>query len=206
MAKKGLWLLFALLAIAVGLYPAIYFKVDRSFGLLSSKPVELLADNLWNIGFYMHIVFGGISLLTGWTQFSPRIRNNNIALHKKLGKVYIFSVTLSSIAAVYIGFFASGGLPASLGFISLGLIWLYTTLKAYSHIRNKQIVQHQKMMIYSYSACFAAVTLRIWLPLLMIMTGNFITAYTIVAWLCWIPNLVAAYLINRRFETTRTLA
>jgi hypothetical protein len=51
------------------------------------------------------------------------------------------------------------------------------------------------MMIYSYAACFAAVTLRIWLPLLISITGDFFIAYPIVAWLCWVPNLIVANLI-----------
>ena len=74
---------------------------------------------------------------------------------------------------------------------------------AYIKIKNNQIKQHQKMMIYSYAACFAAVTIRIWLPLLIIIFGNFLTAYTIVAWLCWIPNLIVANLIASRIITRK---
>ena len=109
------------------------------------------------------------------------------------------SVCDISNSCIYIGFFATGGLVSSLGFICLGVIWFYTTLMAYIHIKNKRINQHQQMMIYSYAACFAAVTLRIWLPLLILTFGDFITAYKIVAWLCWIPNIIIANLIVRRF-------
>ncbi len=52
------------------------------------------------------------------------------------------------------------------------------------------------MMIYSYAACFAAVTLRLWLPMLTALFHDFKTAYRIVAWLCWLPNLaVARYIL-----------
>jgi hypothetical protein len=57
------------------------------------------------------------------------------------------------------------------------------------------------MMIYSYAACFAAVTLRLWLPLLVIGFGDFIKAYTVVAWLCWVPNILVAYLIVRKLRS-----
>ena len=53
-------------------------------------------------------------------------------------------------------------------------------------------------MIYSYAACFAAVTLRIWLPILLKIFGDFIIAYSIVAWLCWVPNIIVANLIVRK--------
>lgn len=186
------------LSIAIGLYPLIYFIVDRKFGLLSSKDNELLTSIFWNIGFYAHIVLGGLALLIGWIQFNAKVRINNPRLHKRIGKVYMMSVLLSSTAGIYIACYATGGLTASLGFICLGLIWFYTTLMAYIEIRNKRIMQHQRMMIHSYAACFAAVTLRIWLPLLILVFGEFMYAYKIVAWLCWIPNLIVARVISKK--------
>lgn len=198
MVKKGLWILFATFALLVGLYPMIYFLIDRKFGLLNSKSVELLSNTFWNIGFYTHIIFGGIALLIGWTQFSPKMRNRRMALHRKLGKVYVVAVLLSAFAGIYIGFFATGGWISSAGFICLGIIWFYTTLKAYLHIKEGEVEKHQKMMIYSYAACFAAVTLRIWLPILTIIYGDFSKAYLVVAWLCWVPNLVVGYLITSK--------
>jgi uncharacterized membrane protein len=192
------------LAIITGLYPSIYFFIDRKFGLLSSKSIELFSNTFWNIGFYTHILSGGLALLIGWTQFSSKIRDNNLTLHRRIGKLYVIAVILSSIAGIGIGFFATGGILSSSGFICLGLIWFSTTIMAYVNIKNRQIEEHQKMMIYSYAACFAAVTLRIWLPLLIMIFGNFITAYTIVAWLCWVPNLFVANLITRRIRTHNT--
>lgn len=187
-------------AVLIGLYPGIYFLIDRKFGLLGSKPGELLTNTFWNIGFYTHIILGGLALLTGWTQFNSNFRNRNLSLHRRMGMVYIVAVVLSSISGIYIGFFATGGFLSSLGFITLGVVWLVSTVKAYTSIRMGAINIHQRMMIYSYAACFAAVTLRIWLPLLLNIFGDFVTAYTIVAWLCWIPNLMVAYLISRQIE------
>ncbi|MBE5319545.1 DUF2306 domain-containing protein [Pedobacter sp. MR2016-19] len=198
MVKKGLWILFATFALLIGLYPMIYFLIDRKFGLLNSKSVELLSNTFWNIGFYTHIIFGGIALLIGWTQFSSKMRNRRMALHRKVGKVYVVAVLLSALAGIYIGFFATGGWISSAGFICLGIIWFYTTLKAYLHIKEGEVEKHQKMMVYSYAACFAAVTLRIWLPILTIIYGDFSKAYLVVAWLCWVPNLVVGYLITRK--------
>lgn len=198
MVKKGLWILFATFALLIGLYPMIYFLIDRKFGLLNSKSVELLSNTFWNIGFYTHIIFGGIALLIGWTQFSSKMRKRRMALHRKLGKVYVVAVLLSALAGIYIGFFATGGWISSAGFICLGIIWFYTTSKAYLHIKEGEVEKHQKMMIYSYAACFAAVTLRIWLPILIIIYGDFSKAYLVVAWLCWIPNLIVGYLITRK--------
>jgi len=201
--KRTLWVVFAILAILIGLYPGIYFLVDRQFGLLGSKDEELLGSTIWNGAFYTHIVLGGLSLLIGWSQFSSRLRNARLDLHRLVGKIYIISVLLSALAGIYIGFFATGGFVASLGFISLGCIWFLTTLLAYFKVRKGDIDAHEVMMIYSYAACFAAVTLRIWLPLLIMIFNDFVPAYRIVAWLCWIPNLIVAFYLIRRIQKYR---
>lgn len=200
MKTKLLWILFAVLALAIGLYPTIYFLADREFGLLSSKNDELLTSIFWNAGFYTHITLGGVALLIGWSQFSTKWREAGLSIHRNIGKVYVVSALLSALAAIYISFYATGGPIASLGFFSLGCVWFLTTLRGFLTIKQGNITEHQTMMIYSYAACFAAVTLRIWLPLLVMVYHDFVPAYRVVAWLSWVPNLMVAWLIVRRTE------
>ena len=190
----------AVMAILVGLYPSIYFFIPRKFGLLQSKSDAVLNNIFWNIEFYTHIILGGLALLIGWTQFRLNLRTNNLKLHRQIGKVYVITSLLSAVAGIYIALFATGGLITSLGFICLGIIWFYTTLRAYIEIKNKRIDKHQNMMIYSYAACFSAVTLRIYLPLLNILFHDFIKAYIVVAWLCWIPNIIVAYFLVKQLQ------
>lgn len=199
--KDWPWLPFALLAIAVGLYPAAYYLVDmRTGGLLQNKPKELLATDYYIPIFYVHITFGGIALLTGWSQFSKRLRDKKLSLHRMLGKIYIAAVTLSSLAGLFIAFFASGGIICSFGFGLLAILWLFSVMKAYTSILSKNIRQHQNWMIRNYALTFAAVTLRIYLPFSQaVLHADFITSYRVISWLCWVPNLFfAAWIINRR--------
>jgi len=54
-------------------------------------------------------------------------------------------------------------------------------------------------MIRSYSLTFAAVTLRIYLPLAFASGIPFEIAYPAIAWLCWVPNaIVAEWMFVRR--------
>ena len=199
------WIPFAFFAIAVGLYPLIYYVVDmHNKGLLQSKPRELLDNSVWYTAFYIHITFGGIALLTGWTQFSQRLRNRYLNAHRLVGKIYVVAVLLSSCAGLFIAFFATGGIVSVLGFGSLALIWLVTVIKAYTSIRQRNIPVHEEWMIRNYALTFAAVTLRIYLPLLiMLFHGNFLPAYRTVSWLCWVPNLIiAGMIISKRNRVT----
>jgi hypothetical protein len=199
--NKIAWFFFAFFAIGVSLYPLLYgylAYIGLDEALRSRKTVALLANVVWNTGFYTHISFGGLALLVGWVQFSKRFRNANLKRHRTIGKIYMIAVLISGLAGLYIAFYATGGLVAKLGFVSLALVWLYTTSMAYQTIKNREVRRHEVFMIYSYAACFAAVTLRIWLPLLTAAFGDFIPAYRIVAWLCWVPNIVFAYFWVKR--------
>ena len=198
MINKILKILMASLAVFVGFYPFKYFFGDRNVGLLQFKTEALLTSPFWNIGFYSHIIPGGIALLIGWIQFNEKFRTKKLTWHRTIGKVYVSAALMSSLAGIYIACYATGGIIASSGFMCLGLFWFYSTYKAYSSIREGNINAHQEMMIYSYAACLAAVTLRIYLPLLSFAFGDFIKAYLLVAWLSWVPNLVVAFYINKR--------
>jgi len=199
MSRKVLFVPIAITAILIGLYPLMYVFVPHQYTFLGTKIPELLKDKLWMSAFYFHIIFGGLALLVGWIQFLPKIRLNKPFIHRKIGLLYILSVFTSSIAGIYMGFFANEGAVASLGFIILGIIWLGSTLQAFNQIKKGRINSHQKWMIFSYAACFSAVTLRIYLPLLNISFEPS-SAYKIVAWLCWVPNIMVAAFISRKWE------
>ncbi|GGH05874.1 DUF2306 domain-containing protein [Mucilaginibacter phyllosphaerae] len=191
------WIPFAFFAIAVGLYPLLYLLIDmQSNGLLHSKPKAVLNNSIWSTAFYIHIAFGGLALLIGWTQFSARLRQRYLNSHRLVGKIYVIAVALSSIAGLYIAFFATGGIVCVLGFGLLAIIWLISNIMGYLTIRRGHVPLHQKWMIFNYALTFAAVTLRVWLSLLIIFVfHDFVPAYRVVSWLCWVPNLIIALII-----------
>ena len=196
--KKVSWIIIGILSTLVGIYPIIYFLIDGRIGLLASKSAELLSDNLWNIGFYGHITLGGLALLIGWLQFSQKLRKNNIKIHRTIGKIYIISVLISGTCGLFIALYATGGIISVLGFFSLGIVWLSTTILGFKAIKKENVELHVKFIIFSYAACFAAVTLRVWLPILTSVMSEFTEAYRIVSWLCWVPNMIIAYFIVRK--------
>jgi len=197
------WIPFVFFAIAIGLYPLMYFLVDmNNNGLLHGKPAAIKNNPVWHTLFYLHISFGGIALLTGWSQFSKKLRSRYLNTHRWVGKIYVIAVLISSSAGMYIALFADGGLICVMGFGILALLWFYTIIKAYTSIRRLQIQEHQRWMILNYALTFGAVTLRIWLPLMQnAMHIDFIIAYRIVSWLSWVPNLIIAALIINKNKT-----
>lgn len=89
--------------------------------------------------------------------------------------------------------FSYGGWVTHLGFGLLALALLVTTGIAFASIRRGDVRNHRAWMLRSFALVFGAVTLRLELPLLIgAFQGDFTPAYRIVAWLAWVPNLVAA--------------
>lgn len=173
--------------------------MDESQGLLSQKTPDILESTAWNIAFRLHIFPGGIALLTGWSQFSSKLRTTRLSLHRTLGKIYVAAVLVSGTAGLYIAHYATGGPVSQWGFGLLAVAWLTTTAMAFSRIKAMDIDAHQQWMIRSYALAFAAVTLRIYMPFLQAVAGmDFLDAYRLVAWMCWVPNLLVAELMVRR--------
>ena len=196
MVKKISFSLLAILAILFSLMPFAFYFYDITFGIINTKSLEVLSNLTWKITFHIHIISAGIALSIGWILFVPKIRNKYMSFHKIIGNTYFISAIISSLASIFISLYDTGGKIQIIGFTILGIIWFYTTLMGFFYIKCEEFKLHQKMTVFSYSACFSGVTLRIWLPLLELIFDDFNTTYATVAWLCWIPNLIVAFIIN----------
>lgn len=142
--------------------------------------------------FLTHVVGGILALLLGPWQFWGGLRNRHLSFHRWLGRIYLAAVLGGGVAGLYLAAIAFGGLPAQFGFSSLDVLWLATASLAYVRVRRGDLDAHREWMIRNYALTFAAVTLRLWIPLLLSTGLSFEVAYPIIAWLSWVPNLLAA--------------
>jgi uncharacterized membrane protein len=143
-------------------------------------------------GIYPHVIVGMLGLALGPLQFHPRVQQN-ARVHRRIGTVYFGIAMLVGIVGLYMSLFAFGGLITRIGFGGLALGVLLTTGTAFKLAKSGEFRAHREWMIRSYALMFAAPTLRLWLPLLVTAhQGQFLPAYRLVAWLCWVPNLIFA--------------
>ena len=144
-------------------------------------------------GIYIHIFASIVALVLGPFQFSTRLREKYTDLHRWLGRTYLMiGVLVGGLSGLYMSQYAFGGPVAKLGFAVLAVSWLYTGLRAYLAVRHGAIEMHRKWMLRNFSLTFAAVTLRLYLPVSIAAGVEFAIAYPIIAWLCWLPNVVFA--------------
>jgi uncharacterized membrane protein len=144
-------------------------------------------------GIYIHAFASIAALILGPFQFSASFRQRRPALHRWAGRLYLtVGVLAGGLSGLYLSQYAFGGPVAQLGFTVLAGLWLFTGLSAYLAARRGAFEAHRRWMVRNFSLTLAAVTLRIYLPVATTMGIEFATAYPIIAWLCWVPNIVVA--------------
>ena len=150
----------------------------------------------------LHLAGAAVALVVGPLQHNSRLRGHFLNMHRWTGRVYVLAVLFGGVAALRLATVAQGGLPAHVGFGLLAVLWLLATGQAYRYIRVGDQDAHRRWMTRSYALTFAAVTLRIYLPLSQIVGIPFEPAYQTISWLCWVPNLILAeWVILRRNVT-----
>lgn len=206
MRKNGSWLIYPLFFIA--LMWALHtltknFMTDPEFSkFLMYKTIGVGFDQeLWTVLIRVHILLAVTAILAGPLGFVKKIRVKRPALHRLIGKVYIGSILLNILPALYVALHATGGLVATVGFFLLTGVWLYATVKAYTTIRKRQVEAHRRWMIRSYAVTLANNTLYVVNLVMDKAFGmEYVTAYVIAVWSCWMINLFVAegYLRLRR--------
>lgn len=207
------WTVVLLSAIAVAAYAAIpYFAAslpqlaDEGVGVAGNYAAR---GPFIQAALYAHILGGAVALIIGPLQFWRGLRTRLPRVHRWLGRTYLGAVALGGAAGLVIAPVSQAGWVGFFGFGALAVLWLVTGWRAYRAIRRRDVEGHQAWMIRNYALTYAAVTLRIWLPLMImapLLTGApfdfdaaFANAYAAVPFLAWLPNLVVAeWLIRRR--------
>jgi len=180
-------ILFCLLvftALAVALFSARFllpapFMADGMAPHLQARPIIFLVHIAGGV---TALALGGFQLVT-W-------RGPRRWWHRAAGRVYVAACLTGAVAGLGLAATSPSGPIAGLGFGLLAVAWFSATALAWRLAVVGDLARHRRWMLRSLALTFAAVTLRIMIPLSVISGLDFATAYPAIAFLCWIPNLL----------------
>ena len=207
------WTWVALSSLAIAVFTIVPY-LTASLADLSDAGVGL-ADNydgrpaVVQAAFYAHIVAGGLALVAGPFQFWRGLRDRHRSVHRGIGRTYLAAVAIAGVSGLVMAPFSEAGFAGFFGFGTLAFLWLATGWQAYRAIRRRDVASHRAWMMRNFALTYAAVTLRLWLGVLITVQAlpggdfdfeaAFANAYAVVPFLAWLPNLVVAeWLIRRR--------
>ena len=177
---------------------AVIALVSYRYVLGVGPAPDVVATNLLKAPWLVvHVGAAATALLTAPVQFVPAIRARFRRVHRWVGRVYAVSCVVGGAAGAILAFGASTGPISTAGFATLAVLWIAVTALAWRHARRRDFVAHRAWMLRSFALTFAAVTLRLYLPLLTILPVDFADGYRTISFLCWVPNLLAAELYVR---------
>lgn len=169
--------------------------VGSGFRLL---PGEVAANGVPQL-VWVHVVLSTAALLLMPLQLSTRVRERHSRIHRVSGRTYVVCAISGGIFGALAAITTANGLIAGVGFFTLAVAWVGSTVATIVCARAGSINAHRKWAIRSASLVFAGVTLRLELGLGVALTGaSFAVVYSVAAWLCWIPNLAVAEWLHRR--------
>jgi uncharacterized membrane protein len=162
---------------------------DRDHMLLdASSPLRQRYAPLWWL-MLLHGVPGAIALFLGVFQFSARLRQRHLQVHRVMGRIYVGSVFIAAPAAVIVAIKLP--LPTLLlaSMIQAGG-WIVTTATALYCVRTGQIQQHREWMIRSYPFAMVFVVVRALAAIPAVARSGEMVFVTVV----WSVIAVAAFL------------
>jgi uncharacterized membrane protein len=186
--SKSLWALAAVLSLGVALF---------SYRLLAPDPPAVGPDVLANLmrrpWLPVHAGFAATALLVGPFQFLPGLRLRAPKLHRTIGKLYVIACLGAAPAGLLLAIGTDAGPIAQWGFGTLAVLWFGATAYAFWLATQRRFVEHRRWMIRSFAMTFAAVTLRLYLPIPpMFLHMSFMEGFRAISWFCWTSNLLVA--------------
>lgn len=186
------WMFVGLLCLAAAAYSARYLLHPPR------TSAEALSNPFGVPWLFVHVAGAVTALVLGSLQFLPALRRGASPPHRWIGRAYVAGCLVGGAAGLILAPGSSAGPIASAGFGGLAVIWIAVNLLGWRAAVRGRFAEHRRWMIRSWALTLAAVTLRLYLPLVMALDLPFLPWYRAISFLAWVPNLIAAELWLRR--------
>jgi uncharacterized membrane protein len=190
-----LWIFLGLTVLFVFITSEVLLVTD--YPMYHAYRLQVIADRHLLIP---HTLAGTLALLIGPINFSSRIRQRHLRLHRILGYIYVISVFVGSFTGIAL----AAGRPGLPGTSMQAAAWMVCTTVAVVTARNRQIKVHRQWMARSYAVTFTFVSSRVLnlVPAYWSHLGDVLSAVGVIAFTL-ASLLIVDIGLNWRELTTR---
>jgi uncharacterized membrane protein len=182
---------------------AIAASAYRYLPRVGPMPPDILANTFARPWLALHVGGAATALLAGPFQFLPGLRRRWRTVHRTVGCIYVLGCISGGIGGFVLAFGSTAGPVATAGFGLLAPIWIAATVQGWRLAMQGRYAEHREWMIRSFALTFAAVTLRLFLPVGPLLGMSFVDGYRALSFLSWIPNLIVAEAYVRMTRSAR---
>lgn len=109
----------------------------------------------------IHILPAFLFITLAPLQFVKSIRNRHLRIHKIMGRIVFVSGLIIGVSALVMSFTMSiGGVSETAATTLFAILFLFSLIKAFIHIRRQRIALHREWMIRAFAIGFAVATIR----------------------------------------------
>lgn len=195
--RRTAWLTWALWGAAAVLSVGVALVSYRYLPQVGPRSPEILANAFAKPWLYLHIAGAATALLIAPIQLLPALRAPGRPWHRWLGRAYVIGCILGGAGGLVSAFGSTAGPIATAGFATLAVLWIAANVMGWLRATQRRFAEHRRWMIYSFAMTFAAVTLRLYLPIFPMLHLPFMDGYRLAAWTSWLVNLAVAELYLR---------
>lgn len=144
----------------------------------------------------VHGVFGALALFIAPFQFSSRLRQRHIRVHRFMGRVYIFGVAVAAPVSIPVAVIL-GPSVLVMAATTQAVGWIVTTATAFYCVRTGRIQQHREWMMRSYPFAVVFIVVRAILAIPAIERMGEVAfvsvVWSVIAAACFLPSFLIAW-------------
>src|ERR1041385_3115698 len=178
----------------------IWFIFSYAFKYLTREPSQYGIYAMRYQWLYAHIIAGIFAMLLGPVQFWLGLNRLTRIPHRIMGVIYVLAVAAGGTTGCYLAPHNDIGWVFGLGFASMAVVWIITSLLATLAICLHNVEQHREWMVRSYTLNFGFVTSRALFELFdMLKLGTFVERKSAAVWAGWaIPLFITEAVFQTR--------
>jgi len=187
---------------------SIYYICTNCLRYFIFTPKNYHFGFFWNRKYWLftHVVSGMTATIMSPFQFISYLRTHYLKLHKVIGRIYVYSIVISSLTSFYLCATTPENFWYALGLGGFTAAWLVTAIMGIFYVMKGRIDLHRAWMVRSFVVTVGFSISRLLEDMIVHTDAEVgrVERLTVLSWVSWIiPLLVTEYILIKKRNKAR---